>query len=198
MIVGAGLGSMVADMYGRRRLLFTSLAAMLTLHCLVAVSISWLMFVVLRALAVGFAGATLVVSFVLVIEFLGPDWRDACTCSCLWVLGAILMSVQTLITVHWRWLALLSGGICLPLVGAFFTSTESVRWLQCQQRFPEAENGLREVVSVNAATVTNIMQLLDHSRACIVNNMHYKRYTFLDLFHSLASTRWTLALIYTG
>ncbi|XP_005094938.3 solute carrier family 22 member 4 [Aplysia californica] len=197
VIIGAGLGSMVADIYGRRRILYTSLSVMLVFHCLVALSISWVMFIFLRVVAAASAGATLVVSFVMVIEYLGPDWRDACTCSCLWTLGAILLSLEALVTSHWRWMALISGGIGLPLIGTFFTSHESVRWLQCQHRFTEAESGFREVISVNAGAVPDIMALLDHSRACIVNNMHQKKFTFIDLFHSIDSTKWTITLVYT-
>ncbi|KAH9502275.1 hypothetical protein Btru_073312 [Bulinus truncatus] len=194
VIVGSTVGGMVADMLGRRRLLYFTLTGMLTMHCLLAVSISWVMFIFLRILAVAFAGATMVVSSVMVIEFLGPDWRDACTCSCFWTFGAIVLSMETLVTLNWRWLALLSGGICFPLIGTYFTSTESVRWLQCQHRFTEAEACFREVVSVNAFAVPDIMSLLDESRACIVHNMHHKRFTYLDLFHSVDSAKWTVTL----
>ncbi|BFZ03121.1 hypothetical protein BsWGS_06160 [Bradybaena similaris] len=196
MILGALAGSMMADIYGRRRLLYISLAGMLTLHCLTALSISWIMFVFVRMVTVGCAGATLVISFVTVVEFVGPDWRDTCTCSCFWTLGAIVISMETLTIQHWRWLALLSGGISLPLVATFFTSTESLRWLQCQHRFSEAEWGFREVVSVNSHAVPDLTSLLDRSRGCIVNNMHSKKFTYLDLFHSLDSSKWTIALVY--
>ncbi|KAI8796804.1 solute carrier family 22 member 4, partial [Biomphalaria glabrata] len=198
VILGSAVGSMTADILGRRRLLYIALTGMLTMQCLLAVSISWVMFIFMRTLAVAFAGATMVVSSVLVIEFLGPDWRDACTCSCFWTFGAIVMAMETLVTLNWRWLALLSGGVCFPLIGTYFTSTESVRWLQCQHRFTEAEACFREVVSVNASAVPDIMSLLDESRACIIHNMHQKRFTFLDLFHSLDSAKWTVTLIYTS
>ncbi|BFZ17520.1 hypothetical protein BsWGS_20559 [Bradybaena similaris] len=198
VILGTLAGSMMADMFGRRRLLYMSLAAMLVLQCFVALSVSWVMFLVVRTMAAGCAGATLVVSFVTVVEFVGPDWRDVCTCSCFWSLGAILLSVETIVTVHWRWLALLSGGVCLPVLATYFVSMESLRWLQCQHRFPEAEWGFREVVTVNSATVPDIMALLDQSRGCIINNMHVKKFTYFDLLYSLNSAKWTVTLVYTS
>lgn len=81
-------------------------------------------------------------------------------------------------------------------VGLFSVASESARWLMCHQRFTEAEMTLKEIISCNASTVPDFLSLFDKSRACVVTNMHNKRYTFLDLFYSLETTKWTLALTY--
>ncbi|KAK0058073.1 solute carrier family 22 member 4, partial [Biomphalaria pfeifferi] len=55
VILGSAVGSMTADILGRRRLLYIALTGMLTMQCLLAVSISWVMFIFMRTLAVAFA-----------------------------------------------------------------------------------------------------------------------------------------------
>lgn len=72
LILGALVGSMMADIFGRRRLLYVSLAGMLALHCLVALSISWIMFIFLRIITVGCAGTDVVVSLLI---YIFVTWR---------------------------------------------------------------------------------------------------------------------------
>ncbi|KAL8603888.1 hypothetical protein ACOMHN_049706 [Nucella lapillus] len=142
-------------------------------------------------------GACAVVSLVFPLEFISTDWRDTCVCSGIWVVGVVVISLELLITKHWRYLAFISGAIGLPLIGTYYIASESARWLLCHQKFPDAENTLKEIISCNSASVPDFMSLFDKSRACVVTNMHHKRYTFLDLFHSIEMTKWTFALVYT-
>ena len=65
------------------------------------------------------AGACAVVSLVFPLEFIGTEWRDACVCSGIWVVGVVVISLELLVTRHWRYLAFLSGGIGLPLIGTY-------------------------------------------------------------------------------
>ncbi|KAL8624161.1 hypothetical protein ACOMHN_020211 [Nucella lapillus] len=196
-MVGATVGAMGADHVGRRRSLYTYFALLLLTHCLSGVSISWTMLAVLRFLVGVFAGACAVVSLVFPLEFIGVEWRDACVCSGMWVAGVIVLSLELLVTRHWRYLAFISGGIGLPLLGTYFIASESARWLLCHQKFPDAESTLKEIISCNSTCVPDFLSLFDKSRTCVVTTMHPKRYTYLDLFHSLEMTKWTLALLYT-
>ncbi|XP_070180019.1 solute carrier family 22 member 4-like [Littorina saxatilis] len=196
-MVGAAIGAMGADHVGRRRPLYVCFPFMLIAHCMSGCAVSWTMLAVLRFLVGFFAGACAVVSLVFPLEFIGTEWRDACVCSGVWMVGVVVISLELLVTRHWRYLAFISGGIGLPLVGTYFIASESARWLLCHQKFPDAEQTLKEIVSCNSSSVPDFLSLFDKSRACVVTNMHHKRYTFLDLFHSLEMTKWTFALVYT-
>ncbi|XP_025107614.1 solute carrier family 22 member 7-like isoform X3 [Pomacea canaliculata] len=195
-MLGAALGAMGADIAGRRRPLYIYFPLMLIAQALSGFAISWTMLAASRFLVGLFAGACAVVSVVFPLEFVGPEGRDVCLCSGLWVAGVVFISLELLITRHWRYLAFISGGVGIPLIGTYFVASESARWLMCHQRFTEAEMTLKEIISCNASTVPDFLSLFDKSRACVVTNMHNKRYTFLDLFYSLETTKWTLALTY--
>ena len=66
-----------------------------------------------------FTGCYLLPSLVLVLEYVGHDWRDVCLCLLPWWLGPSLLSVEGYVTRHWRYMALLSGMIGLPLLGSY-------------------------------------------------------------------------------
>ena len=61
----------------------------------------------------------MVSSLVLVIEYVGHDWRDICICLLPWWLGPSLLSVVAMVIRHWRYVAIATGLAGVPLVGTF-------------------------------------------------------------------------------
>ncbi|XP_071106076.1 solute carrier family 22 member 4-like isoform X1 [Haliotis cracherodii] len=196
VILGSLIGAFFGDVYGRRKPMFVYFILMLVFHILTGVAVSWPVFVVFRIIVGLAAGAFLVVSVVMPMECIGQDWRDVCICSGMWTMGVVFLSLETLITENWRYLAFLSGAIGTPFIGTYYLVPESARWLLCQQRFKSSESGIREMISCNEHAVPGVTSLLDKARASVVGHMHHKKYTYLDLCHSVDRIKWTIALVY--
>ncbi|KAK3601878.1 hypothetical protein CHS0354_041811 [Potamilus streckersoni] len=198
LFFGFLIGAMLSDLFGRRRILFTFYMLMCVCQCLTAVYDTWIIFMVTQAFAGLFAGGYLVTSLVILLEYVGPDYRDACICLCPWWLGPGLVSLQAYFTRHWRYLALVSGGMGLLLTGAYFLMLESFRWLMCQHRFSESEAVIKELISCNGFGMEGMTQWCDIARTCVINNMHRKKYTYFDLFYSRKMSVWTGVVVYIG
>ena len=65
------------------------------------------------------SGGFLLTSQVIILEYLSHDWRDICICLSPWWLGPSLLSLEAFIIGHWRYLALATGIVGLPLVGTY-------------------------------------------------------------------------------
>ncbi|XP_060553091.1 solute carrier family 22 member 4-like [Ruditapes philippinarum] len=197
LAVGFVLGSILSDTLGRRRVMYVFFTLLCLTQCLCAVAHSWKIFLVCRVI-VGFgAGGFILTSLVLLIEYVGHDWRDICICLVPWWLGPSLLSLEALATRHWRFLALVSGLAGGPLIGSYFIVFESSRWLLCHHRFSAAEHTIKEVVACNCRSVPELTTLFDIARTCILNTMHKKTFTFLDLFTTSKLRRGTIAVIFT-
>ncbi|KAL3876698.1 hypothetical protein ACJMK2_034501, partial [Sinanodonta woodiana] len=75
---------------------------------------------------------------------------------------------------------------------------ESFRWLMCQHRFSESEAVLKELISCNGFGMEGMTRYCDMARACVINSMHRKKFTYVDLFYSRKMSVWTGVVIYIG
>ncbi|WAQ95861.1 S22A5-like protein, partial [Mya arenaria] len=197
--LGAGflLGALLADYVGRRQTVFSAFLVMCAAQCLTAISQDPVVFIVCQTL-VGFgAGCFIPPSAVLVLEYVGHDWRDICVCLLPWWLGPSLLSLGGTIFRHWRHLAIISGMAGLPLIGFYFLVFESSRWLLCNHKFSEAERVTKEVISCNCKPVPEVTTLFDIARACVLTTMHKKKYTYIDLISTSKLRKATFAAVFT-
>ena len=67
----------------------------------------------------------------------------------------------------------------------------------CNHKFAEAEQLSKELVSCNCSAVEQITQLFDVARAYILNTMHKRRYTFLNVIQTNDLRKWSFSVIFT-
>ncbi|XP_014771754.1 organic cation transporter protein isoform X2 [Octopus bimaculoides] len=195
--VGALIGGMLADILGRRPIMFISMALALIFQILMVTVKTCLTFATLRTLCGVFSGGFLVISIVLPLEVVGRRWRDFCVCLWIWALGLPIISFEAAIVNGWRNIALTSGLVGLPFLGLYFLVPESSRWLTSLQHFQKAENSIKEMISCNTRAVPNVLELCDDTRIYVMSISHPRRHTYLDLFHTVTVTKSTSAVLYT-
>ena len=67
----------------------------------------------------------------------------------------------------------------------------------CNHKFAEAEQITKELVSCNCSAVEQITQLFDIARACVLNSMHKKKYTFLNVIQSSDLRKCFFSVLFT-
>ncbi|XP_041364190.1 solute carrier family 22 member 15-like [Gigantopelta aegis] len=196
VLMGATMGGISGDIFGRRRLMFVYFLMTLIFHTLTGLANIWQIYLSVRFFTGFCAGAFLSISYVIPVEIVGHSWRDACVMSNACTLGVVFCSLEGLITNNWRYLAFVSGAVGFPFLGTYYLVPESIRWLLCKQKFQAAEFATKELISCNFRVVPKLIYLLDEARSSIVCHMHEKRYTYLDFCHSRHLFKQTVALIY--
>ncbi|XP_076074841.1 solute carrier family 22 member 15-like [Mytilus galloprovincialis] len=182
LVLGTIIGGFVADLLGRKHILFLSYAIMMISHALVAACSDFVCFGTGRFVTNFFAGSFIVPSTVLYMEYLGRNWRDICICTCLWWFGTIILSIGAVITYDWRYLAVIFGVLGVPMSGFYFLFPESFRWYCCRQKFNEAEHILREMTSCNSHKKPDVTSVCDNITMAVINTMRVRTYTYLDIF----------------
>lgn len=165
--IGWGIGILVtgyiSDQYGRKKVMFICLGAMLvTLMAHYFVTGVW-MLIVLRFVMGIFFSAPALLQFLMLVELIAPKYRViACNiCQFAWPVAAGLLVIKAYYLQSWRTLCLLcSAPYFFVLLTAFFIP-ESVRWLHTKGRKHAAEEILRRVARINRKSLPSNLSLQD-------------------------------------
>ncbi|KAL5018760.1 hypothetical protein ScPMuIL_004482 [Solemya velum] len=196
VILGTLIGGFLADHLGRRRIFFASFGLMAAAQCLSTVSDYWQLFLGLRCLSLSSAGCFLVTSLVLPQEYTGLFWRDVCACLSLWPIGMIILACEAYLIKQWHLLVVANGSACLPFLGTFFIIPESPRWFLAIGKFTDSEAAVKEMISCNARTVTDVTSLFDRMQRTVMKFTHPRRHTYIDLFRTRAFAKSSFVLAF--
>ncbi|XP_006872986.1 PREDICTED: solute carrier family 22 member 4 isoform X1 [Chrysochloris asiatica] len=160
VLLGSFVSGQLSDRFGRKSILFTTMAVQTGFSFLQIFSINWEMFTVLF-LIVGMGQiSNYVVAFILGTEILGKSVRiifstlGVCT---FFAVGYMLLPLFAYFIRDWRMLLLaltVPGVLCVPL---WWFIPESPRWLISQRRFKEAEDIIIKAAKMNNLTVPAII-----------------------------------------
>ncbi|NXU05339.1 S22A5 protein, partial [Buphagus erythrorhynchus] len=182
VLLGSFISGQLSDKFGRKNVLFATLAMQTGFSFIQVFSTSWEMFSVLFVLVGMGQISNYVAAFVLGTEILGKSIRVLfCTLGvCVfYAFGYMLLPLFAFFSRDWRMLLLaltLPGLLCIPL---WWVIPESPRWLISQGRFQEAEDIIRKAAKTNGITAPDV--ILDPNELQDVNSQKQQTYTILDL-----------------
>ncbi|XP_010588364.1 solute carrier family 22 member 4 isoform X1 [Loxodonta africana] len=183
VLFGSFVSGQLSDRFGRKCILFTTMAVQTGFSFLQIFSTSWEMFTVLF-LIVGMGQiSNYVVAFILGTEILGKSVRiifstlGVCT---FFAVGYMLLPLFAYFIRDWRMLLLaltVPGVLCVPL---WWFIPESPRWLISQGRFKEAEDIIKKAAEMNSITTPEM--IFDPVELQELKPLKQQKVFILDLF----------------
>ncbi|XP_061790154.1 organic cation/carnitine transporter 2-like [Nerophis lumbriciformis] len=152
VLIGSFLSGQISDRYGRKIVMFVTLASQTTGMFIMVFSSSWIMFCILYFFSGMFHISNYLSAYVLGMEILGPRVREffATAGSCLFfAVGYMMLPLHAYFLRDWRWLLL---GLSVPgylLLLFWWFIPESPRWLLSQGRIDEAEAIVKNAARLN-------------------------------------------------
>ncbi|XP_064451951.1 solute carrier family 22 member 4 isoform X3 [Mirounga angustirostris] len=152
VLFGSFVSGQLSDRFGRKSILFATMAVQTGFSFLQIFSINWEMFTVLFVIVGMGQISNYVVAFILGTEILGKSVRilfstlGVCT---FFAVGYMLLPLFAYFIRDWRMLLLAltaPGVLCVPL---WWFIPESPRWLISQRRFREAESIIQKAAKMN-------------------------------------------------
>ncbi|XP_068391946.1 solute carrier family 22 member 4 isoform X1 [Eschrichtius robustus] len=152
VLLGSFVSGQLSDRFGRKTILFSTMAVQTGFSFLQFFSINWEMFTILFVIVGMGQISNYVVAFILGTEILGKSVRiifstlGVCT---FFAVGYMLLPLFAYFIRDWRMLLLaltLPGVLCFPL---WWFIPESPRWLISQRRFREAEVIIQKAAKMN-------------------------------------------------
>ncbi|KYO20256.1 solute carrier family 22 member 5 isoform B [Alligator mississippiensis] len=160
VLIGSFVSGQLSDRFGRKTILFATMAVQTGFSFLQIFSTSWEMFTILF-LIVGMGQiSNYVVAFVLGTEILGKSVRiifSTLGVCIFFAIGYMLLPLFAYFIRDWRMLLLaltVPGLFCVPL---WWVIPESPRWLITQRRFQEAEVIIRKAAKMNGVTAPDVL-----------------------------------------
>ncbi|XP_025716762.1 solute carrier family 22 member 4 isoform X2 [Callorhinus ursinus] len=152
VLLGSFVSGQLSDRFGRKSILFATMAVQTGFSFLQIFSINWEMFTILFVIVGMGQISNYVVAFILGTEILGKSVRilfstlGVCT---FFAVGYMLLPLFAYFIRDWRMLLLaltVPGVLCIPL---WWFIPESPRWLISQRRFREAESIIQKAAKMN-------------------------------------------------
>ncbi|XP_068014154.1 organic cation/carnitine transporter 2-like isoform X2 [Melanerpes formicivorus] len=185
VLLGSFASGQLSDKFGRKNVLFATLAMQTGFSFIQVFSTSWEMFSVLFMLVGMGQISNYVAAFVLGTEILGKSIRvqfSTLGVCIFYAFGYMLLPLFAYFIRDWRMLLLaltLPGLLFIPL---WWVIPESPRWLISQGRFQEAEDILRKAARINGIRAPDV--ILDPSELQDVDSQRQQSYTILDLMRT--------------
>uniref|UniRef100_A0A8C0ZZX9 Major facilitator superfamily (MFS) profile domain-containing protein n=1 Tax=Castor canadensis TaxID=51338 RepID=A0A8C0ZZX9_CASCN len=177
--------------FGRKNILFATMAVQTGFSFLQIFSINWEMFTVLFVIVGMGQISNYVVAFILGTEILGKSVRiifstlGVCT---FFAIGYMVLPLFAYFIRDWRMLLLaltVPGVLCVPL---WWFIPESPRWLISQRRFREAEDIIQKAAKMNKIAAPAV--IFDPVELQELNSLKQQKVFILDLFRT-----WNIATI---
>ncbi|XP_040261066.1 solute carrier family 22 member 5-like [Bufo bufo] len=182
VLLGSFVSGQLSDRFGRKKVLFATMAVQTGFSIVQVFSVNWEMFTVLF-LIVGMGQiSNYVAAFILGAEILGKSVRiifSTLGVCIFYAFGYMLLPLIAYFIRDWRSLlmALAAPGLfCIPL---WWVIPESPRWLLSQGRISEAEEIIRRAAKKNRILPPEI--LFNPSEVQDLKEQSFKAYTFYDL-----------------
>ncbi|XP_064643183.1 organic cation transporter protein-like [Lineus longissimus] len=185
VLIGAILGGQAADTIGRKKTLLVAATVEFTMQSLLMLSNSWQLYTAMSFIKGVFISGSICVCSTLPMEFIGTRYRTLVGTVGIWGFGSMLMALVAWQLVSWRYLALSTGLMGIPLIfGIILFVPESIRWLIQKGRFDEAEKIIREMARVNKREVPDMSVLKQIAKEAEKRQKEEGQYSYHDLFRT--------------
>ncbi|XP_044520607.1 solute carrier family 22 member 4 isoform X2 [Gracilinanus agilis] len=160
VLMGSFISGQLSDRFGRKNILFGTMAVQTGFSFLQIFSINWEMFTVLFVIVGMGQISNYVVAFILGTEILGKSVRiifSTLGVCIFFAIGYMLLPLFAYFIRDWRMLLLaltVPGVLCVPL---WWVIPESPRWLLSQGRIGEAEDIIQKAAKMNNVTAPVIV-----------------------------------------
>ncbi|XP_058134328.1 solute carrier family 22 member 4 [Dasypus novemcinctus] len=185
VLLGSFVSGQLSDRFGRKRILFATMAVQTGFSFLQIFSINWEMFTILFVIVGMGQISNYVVAFILGTEILGKSVRiifstlGVCT---FFAVGYMLLPLFAYFIRDWRMLLLaltVPGVLCVPL---WWFIPESPRWLISQKRFREAEDIIQKAAKMNGIAAPAV--IFDPGELQELTQLKQQKAFILDLFRT--------------
>ncbi|XP_059053045.1 organic cation transporter protein-like [Achroia grisella] len=186
ILIGSIVFGFLSDRYGRKNTFLASIIILIAFSFGVPYSPNYTIFTVLRFF-VGFGTAgTMVISFVIVMETIGPKYREifGCVFQIPFVLGHMSTPLFAYYFRSWDTFAL---SIAVPQViyfGYFFLLSESPRWLISVGKVEEATKIVKQAAIMNNRPTEKIGETLTKLSEDMLTKTDEPKLNYADLFQS--------------
>ncbi|GFO41936.1 solute carrier family 22 member 15-like [Plakobranchus ocellatus] len=187
-MVGVGIGAFItgqlADIFGRKKILFAEYTLLIIFWFSTAFAESWQVYAALRVIVGALVGGCLVVNFVLPLEFVTPRWRTFCGCIGFWAVGLMTLALWAYFIRDWRKLNIAMSCSSIVLLALWWLIDESPRWLLIKGHFKEAERIIIKAAHFNKRPVPNCDGLCQFVKKEQFLREDRKKYSYYHLFSS--------------
>nr|XP_022329707.1 organic cation transporter protein-like [Crassostrea virginica]XP_022329708.1 organic cation transporter protein-like [Crassostrea virginica]XP_022329709.1 organic cation transporter protein-like [Crassostrea virginica]XP_022329710.1 organic cation transporter protein-like [Crassostrea virginica] len=196
LLVGALVCGQLADIFGRRKLLYITYTLLLAVSLGSAFVNSWQLFAAFRFFIGGLVGSVMVVNFVLPLEFVTPSWRTFCGCVGFWAVGLMTLAIWGYLISEWRYLIIGTSVSGVFMLFSWWFVPESPRWLLSKGRFDEAEAILKTIAKYNNIILPDLSTLKKESEIASKPEKRYKNFSYWHLFQSCEMSKNSLIVMY--
>lgn len=199
LLFGAILFGKISDKIGRKQgLLLAFTFGLVTNFFLYFVS-DPIGFTILRFFAGAFAHACVVISYVYVIEQIGPSWRTFIGSQHLqfFELGIVVLSIIGFYNRDWHDVQLAFFWLGLPFLPMFFALPKSTRWLYSKGRTKEARDNLKLFSEkTNCSIDDNFIHKFEEKFFAAETETSCESFGFRDLFKNAKLRKITIIMCF--
>ncbi|XP_060580661.1 organic cation transporter protein-like, partial [Ruditapes philippinarum] len=196
VLIGAVITGQLADLFGRRHILFIEHAILVIMWFCSAFASSWMVYAGLRFIIGALIGGVLVVNFVLPLELVTPEWRTFCGCIGLWAVGLMALAGWGYFIQDWQYLVICTSTASMFILLSWWFVPESPRWLLSRGRVKKAERILTNMAKYNNKPVPDFSKLRQYSENEMQMKQHQIKYSYWHLCSSWKLAKNSLILLY--
>ncbi|XP_047034700.1 organic cation transporter protein-like [Helicoverpa zea] len=162
ILIGSIIFGFLSDRYGRKHTFLVAISTLIIFGLAQPFSPNYLVFTILRFLVGMATSGTMVVSFVIVMESVGPRYREVTGClfQIPFIIGHMTVPLFAYYFRSWNSYLLALGIPPLIYLGYFFVLSESPRWLVSVGRVKEATEIVKRAALLNNLPTTKIEETL--------------------------------------
>ncbi|CAH2053985.1 unnamed protein product, partial [Iphiclides podalirius] len=185
VLLGSILFGFLSDRYGRKNTFLTSISSLIVLGFAIPFSPDYVTFTVLRFFLGMATAGTMVVSFVLVMETAGPNYREilGCLFQIPFIVGHMTVPLFAYFFRSWDTYSLALAVPSLIYLGYFFLLSESPRWLVSVGRVEEATKIVKRACEMNKRPTTKVEESLTKMAQSMQTSVDGPKLNYTALFH---------------
>ncbi|RVE41967.1 hypothetical protein evm_013376 [Chilo suppressalis] len=191
ILVGSVIFGFLADRFGRKITFLISVTTVMVVGFGIPFSPNYEVFTTLRFLLGVATAGTMVISFVIVMESVGPKYREMAGClfQIPFIIGHMTVPLFAYYYRNWDSYTLALAVPTLIYLGYFFLLSESPRWLVSVGRVEEATIIVTKAASMNKMPTTKIRESLTSMADAIKSSSEQPKPNYLQLVHSSLRTK---------